>query len=40
MKNAREILETDISDPGSLKSGEYLFERVLKHAKQSGGMDE
>ncbi len=27
-------LETDLSDPGSLKSGEYLEEHVLRRARQ------
>lgn len=33
------ILETDISDPGSYKSGEYLEEHILKHARQIVNMD-
>ena len=29
------VLETDMTDPGAWKSGEYLEEHVLAHAKQS-----
>ena len=28
-----QLFETDMSDPGSYKSGEYLREHVLQHAK-------
>jgi hypothetical protein len=28
------VLETDMNDPGSLKSGEYLESHILLHAKQ------
>lgn len=28
------VFETDFTDPGSYKSGEYLAEHILRHAKQ------
>jgi hypothetical protein len=32
-EEALRVLETDITDPGAVKSGEYLREHVFRHAK-------
>jgi hypothetical protein len=35
MNDVLELLEMDMSDPGSVKSGEYLRDHVLQHVRSA-----